>query len=136
MTALHAHSIKFELIQPLCCGTTFLMSSSQYNARAKDKKVWWCPNCGDTRIFPGETEEDKLQRRLTFEKQRRTEAEREAEYHRNSARAQKAAKTRIKNRIANGVCPCCNRTFKQLAAHMCRMHPDFKQKLILSNVKK
>jgi Fe-S oxidoreductase len=47
------------------------------------------------------------------------------------ARAQKAAKTRIKNdrdriktRVANGVCPHCNRTFQNLARHMASQHPD------------
>ena len=33
--------------------------------------------------------------------------------------------TRIKKRVANGVCPCCNRTFKDLAAHMSTQHPDY-----------
>jgi len=40
-------------------------------------------------------------------------------------RAEKAAKTRIKNRIGNGVCPCCNRTFKDLASHMKCKHPEY-----------
>lgn len=49
-----------------------------------------------------------------------------------SARAQKAAATRARRerdkdrrRVANGVCPCCGRTFKQLARHMKTKHPDF-----------
>lgn len=43
-------------------------------------------------------------------------------------RAVKAAGTRaskLKLRAANGVCPCCNRTFKQLAAHMSSQHPKY-----------
>lgn len=40
-------------------------------------------------------------------------------------RAQKAAATRAKKRAANGVCPCCNRTFKQLARHMVGQHPEY-----------
>lgn len=49
-----------------------------------------------------------------------------------SERAQRAAATRARNernkdrtRVANGVCPCCNRTFKQLARHMKSKHPEF-----------
>lgn len=34
--------------------------------------------------------------------------------------------TRQRKRVEAGVCPCCNRTFKQLAAHMKNKHPDFK----------
>ena len=41
-------------------------------------------------------------------------------------RGQKAAKTKLKNRIANGVCPCCNRSFHNLQQHMSKQHPDFK----------
>jgi hypothetical protein len=40
-------------------------------------------------------------------------------------RAEKAAKTKIKNRVAKGVCPCCNRTFQNLADHMKSKHPDY-----------
>lgn len=33
--------------------------------------------------------------------------------------------TKIKNRIKNGVCPCCNRTFANLHQHMKNQHPEF-----------
>lgn len=39
--------------------------------------------------------------------------------------AQRGVTTRIKNRVKHGVCPCCQRTFRQLAAHMKSKHPDF-----------
>ena len=49
-----------------------------------------------------------------------------------SLTAQRGAATRarnerdqIKRRVAHGVCPCCGRTFKQLARHMASQHPDF-----------
>jgi hypothetical protein len=35
------------------------------------------------------------------------------------------AKT-MRHRVSNGVCPCCNRTFAKLAAHMKIKHPGFK----------
>jgi hypothetical protein len=34
--------------------------------------------------------------------------------------------TRQRKRLKAGVCPCCGRTFKQLARHMQCKHPDFK----------
>lgn len=34
-------------------------------------------------------------------------------------------KEQLETRAANGVCPCCHRTFKQLARHMKTKHPDF-----------
>ncbi|HEX9950777.1 MAG TPA: hypothetical protein VGB53_03340 [Rubricoccaceae bacterium] len=42
----------------------------------------------------------------------------EAERQKRRAAAQKGAHTRTKKRIAAGVCPCCNRTFQDLARHM------------------
>lgn len=42
-------------------------------------------------------------------------------------RAQKGQNTRLKNRIAAGVCPCCNRSFQNVARHMAGQHPDFQK---------
>lgn len=41
-----------------------------------------------------------------------------------SVRAQKAAKTKILNRVKNGVCPCCNRSFQNLQNHFKIKHPE------------
>lgn len=48
----------------------------------------------------------------------------EAEAVKRSAAAYKGAATRLKNRAKAGVCPCCNRTFQNLARHMASQHPD------------
>lgn len=40
--------------------------------------------------------------------------------------ATRGAHTRTRNRIKNGVCPCCNRTFLDLQRHMHTKHPEFK----------
>ena len=42
----------------------------------------------------------------------------------NAARTRKELHS-VKARVAHGVCPCCNRTFKQLARHMKTKHPDY-----------
>ena len=46
-----------------------------------------------------------------------------AEAERHRARGYKGAATRLKNRIRAGVCPCCNRTFQDLARHIASKHP-------------
>ena len=33
--------------------------------------------------------------------------------------------TRIKNRVGHGVCPCCNRSFGNVARHMADQHPNW-----------
>ena len=44
------------------------------------------------------------------------------------ASAFKGVVTRTKNRIAGGACPCCNRTFQNLARHMATKHSDYAHK--------
>lgn len=53
--------------------------------------------------------------------QRRLESERRAHA------ATKGQLTKTKKRIANGVCPCCNRSFANLERHMAGQHPDYPQ---------
>ena len=54
-----------------------------------------------------------------------TAAREEARHERNRANGYKGHATRITKRAKAGVCPCCNRTFKALAAHMANKHPQF-----------
>lgn len=35
--------------------------------------------------------------------------------------------TRTKQRIGHGVCPCCRRTFQNIARHMQTKHPDYEK---------
>lgn len=80
----------------------------------------------------GKSEKEKLQEQLDDERRRRQRLEqRVAEkddairHERNRANGYKGHATRITKRAKAGVCPCCNRTFKQLAAHMANKHPEF-----------
>lgn len=43
-----------------------------------------------------------------------------------SLTAQRGATKRLSNRVKNGVCPCCTRSFHNLREHMKTQHPDFK----------
>jgi hypothetical protein len=93
----------------------------------------YCP-LGHAYVPVGRSEVDKLREAVAIKdkaiaaeraKHDQTQAElRETERRR---RAEKGAKTRLKNRVANGVCPCCQRSFGNLRRHMQHMHPDFTQ---------
>jgi hypothetical protein len=39
--------------------------------------------------------------------------------------AEKRAHTRTRTRVSKGVCPCCRRSFVNLARHMKGQHPDY-----------
>jgi hypothetical protein len=112
------------------CGVLFALPAKMLEERRRDGKRFYCPH-GHSLVFR-ETEEEKLRRQLEWAREdagRAAAARDQAEAH---LRGERAAKTRIKNqrdrertRVAGGVCPCCNRTFKNLARHMAGQHPDF-----------
>lgn len=83
-------------------------------------------------LCKGESDETKLRRerdRLTQRlAEKDDEIKRQRELREGAERQLSAAKgrvTRIKNRVSNGVCPCCNRTFENLQRHMHSKHPTF-----------
>lgn len=128
MSNLNALQMQAELVSEQCCecGITFAVPKQWLRTKKENHKSIYCPN-GHGFHYPSESDTEKLERRLRFEKNRRQAAERESRHNANVARAQKAAKTRLKNRIKNGVCPCCNRTFANLASHIDNKHPEYKK---------
>lgn len=102
--------------------------------RGNREHVWFCPNGHELGYNdpPGEPEADRLKRQLEAERARRARTQAQLDQTNSELIGQKARGTRFKNerdrlkqRATNGVCPCCNRTFKQLARHMASQHPDF-----------
>jgi hypothetical protein len=115
------------------CGVTFAFPADLMRmAREKGpNKTFYCPN-GHPQHFTT-SEVDRLKKQLERKEAELAEAHREAEYQRTlkdiadrATAAQRGVNTKLRKRISAGVCPCCHRTFKQLAAHMKTKHPDFK----------
>jgi hypothetical protein len=106
------------------CGTPIVMPASLRAHKLKTQTDFYCIN-GHPQRYIGETEEAKLRRQLEFEKTRRASAEAQEATARKAeaiARGKLRAQT---ERVKNGVCPCCKRTFQNLMAHMKTKHPDF-----------
>jgi hypothetical protein len=114
------------------CGVTFGMPETLRNTCLDDhSRSFYCPN-GHGQVYTGQTDAQKQKARadrlsaqlqvrdnqLVHERDQRRATER-------SNRALKAVNTRTKKRIANGVCPCCKRNFKDLAQHMSGQHPGY-----------
>lgn len=124
-------------IETCCkCGCRFGMADSIHAAalQRREQYTFFCPNGHGQHYTSSETEADKLRRERDMLKQqqarlvdelRQIGAERDHEKRR--AAAWKGQTTKIKRRVQHGVCPCCNRTFADLAAHMANKHPDFAQ---------
>lgn len=116
------------------CGGIYALNERYRRKKQEVGESWTCPYCKCGWGYSNSSENERLKRELQQEQERtlrerqrhdQTKAElRETERRR---RAEKGAKTKLKKRVAHGVCPCCNRTFKQLAAHMSAMHPEYVQ---------
>ncbi len=105
------------------------------NLRVEDGKAWYCLN-GHQNHF-GETENAKLKRQLVnkeaelkWAQDARTAAFKREDKAKKVASAYKGCITKIKRRVQNGVCPCCNRTFQNLQRHMTAKHPAWEKEEI------
>lgn len=106
------------------CGMTFAVPDKYDDDRREDHRNFHCPS-GHPNHYPQQSETERLKLALTNERRQREYAEGQREHHRRSAAALKGHATRLRKRAAAGVCPCCTRTFKQLARHMKNKHPEY-----------
>jgi hypothetical protein len=119
------------------CGIVYAIPQSLRSSALEyrgDKTNGWrlvCP-LGHEWWYVGETEVERERRLRRQAADRAGRAAHERDQAQAQARAERAAKTRFKNqrnreraRTRAGVCPCCGRTFRQLARHMKSQHPDW-----------
>lgn len=111
------------------CAITFYVPQGFDDARRRDGRALFCPN--GHRLSYGETEADKLRRERDRLKQDAARLEEEARLGWDAANAQlarakkaEAEARRVTKRATAALCPCCNRSFSQLARHMKAKHPD------------
>jgi hypothetical protein len=129
---------KLSVVECCNCHIYFAMPEDLHVELQRNHKSFWCPaghsisyrQKSDIEIAKAETEEMRRQR--DREKQNsaylhsRIEEEAEKKNHaRAQARAFKGVITKVKKRVGNGVCTCCNRSFSNLAAHMKHKHPEW-----------
>lgn len=124
------YSTTLEALECGACAIPFAIPANLHALVMRDGRNFWCPN--GHKISYSETENQRLQRELKAARRSRDYAQtakraaedqaQAAEYRRRAAVGQV---TKIRNRIANGVCPCCNRTFVNLERHMSTKHPDY-----------
>lgn len=108
------------------CGVTFAMPQRLRDKRLNDHKNFYCPN-GCCRHFVGETREESLEKQLRNANSRNAHLADQLDSAKRSRDAYKGHLNRTKKRVKNGVCPCCNRTFQDLARHMETKHPRFNE---------
>lgn len=115
-----------------CKTVYFLPRALSTAARANQHIEFCCPYGHKGHFADGPTDEEKLRQKrdrlvqrlaqkdddIRRQRERREAAER-------SAAAYKGQATKLRKRAKRGVCPCCSRTFQNLAAHMKTKHPKF-----------
>jgi len=123
--------VELEHITCANCGMVFAFPQHLMEKWRRTHEGFYCPS-GHNNYFPGQSDVEKLQREL---KEARLEIKR-AEYRAQTAQldreqAQKQLSatrgqiTKLRKRIANGVCPCCHRSFAHLQRHMATKHPEY-----------
>ena len=110
------------------CGCVFGMSEKHQQERRDDHRSFYCPN-GHSNYYPSESREERLERQLRAANSQRTHLSDQLQAEKRSAAALRGHITRMKKRIANGVCPCCNRSFANVRRHMQTQHPEVLQKI-------
>lgn len=121
------------------CAVTFGLERGHYNGLRESHEGFYCPH-GHRQCFSGKTHAEKLadglrarivdnEREIARERERAEMASRRAVSAEMARRVAKGQLNKIRKRVGSGVCPCCNRTVRQLADHMKSKHPDFAEKV-------
>lgn len=119
------------------CGVHYALDAAFARLKWDQGGDWYCPN-GHNLIFT-ETKAQKLQKQLDAERKKIADQQETIRYfdkrlsetvqeRDNATRNWKSTKTRLrktKERVANGVCPCCNRNFENLQRHIRTKHPAY-----------
>lgn len=133
--------IKIETTECCACGIVFGVPSWFLKSRREDKKLFYCPN-GHTLSYT-ESSSDILKREIEKLKSDKHEVEiarwrlhDELTVRQEEVKKLQASIKRRNKRIAAGVCPCCNRTFQDLANHMQSKHPEMASVKITSAIHK
>lgn len=106
------------------CGISFAVPETWRLEQTRTHKTFYCPN-GCQIHYPGKSDLQQLRDDRDYWRTRFSSEATQKEYAERCRAAQQGVNTKLKKRIASGVCPCCQRTFKNLAQHMEGQHPNW-----------
>ena|ERR1035438_9978683 len=112
------------------CHVPFAIPADLHDRVKATGALFYCPN--GHKIRYSETENDRLKAKAEREERWRKEAETRVTHERDQRQAAerrvsayKGQVTKIKKRIGNGFCPCCQRHFTNVERHMASKHPGY-----------
>lgn len=114
------------------CGAIYTVPETMFDAMRAEGGFAHCQNGHGWGWKEGSRQRDELRAERDRLKQSAAQKDdeiaalhRDVEALKKSRAAVRGEYTKVKKRIHSGVCPCCNRTFQNLAAHMKTMHKDY-----------
>lgn len=124
-----------SLVLETCCscGVPFALPDYMVARLKETGKEFYCPS-GHAQHYSNSLQKqyealkaklEQAEHHAQLEQKWRRAAEEDHEHTRRRLSATKGVLTKTKNRIHNGVCPCCNRSFAHLQRHMQSQHPDY-----------
>lgn len=115
---------QFELMTCIDCGIRHAVPAARIRHARDYGGEYWCPNGHRMGWYKDNTTVDKQRRELDRLKQQMAQKDDEIGMWRATADDQRRRRERLEKRAKAGVCPCCNRTFANVARHMKSKHPD------------
>lgn len=112
-------------VEVCTCGVLFAAPEYLLDVCRKTGRSFYCPN-GHSLVY--ESENAKLRKELATVKDSLASERARADQIESSLRATKGVVTRQRKRlerVVKGVCPCCNRYFKDVRRHMETKHPEY-----------
>lgn len=114
------------------CGVVYGITRAYELRRREDGNGFYCPNghsgsFGESGIDEAKRLQAAAERQMRVARISRDAARDQAQAAHRSAAAYKGVATKMRNRIANGVCPVpgCRRPFANVKAHITGQHPTW-----------
>ena len=104
------------------CGIVFYVPERWRSERERTGEGFHCPN-GHARVYR-ETTADTLRKELAEKERLLTWEKQRADTLDKRLKAEAKKRVQLQKRVEAGVCPHCQRTFSQLAAHMKTQHAE------------
>ena len=121
-------SVTLELLTCNNCAMQFAVPNLFIVERRRDHATFYCPS-GHHLYYPEESDIARVEREKREAVNRLQAALNEKEHlllvREKECDAAMRAKRCIESRISKGVCPCCNRTFGDLAKHIDSKHKGY-----------
>jgi hypothetical protein len=126
MSRTYTEIVVLQEVTCKSCGITHAIPYKLLEGLQQTGGYYYCPN--GHQWGWGESEGVRLRQQLQAEKEHQRRVEAQLVSVQDQLQATEREVQRQKKRAANGVCPCCNRSFIQLRRHMKTQHPDYTSK--------